>query len=68
MNYTPYHYKIVLMKCVLLVPDKFVPDFSPKCTIKKFLAPDFSPNLLKIPNKKYIINYNKYLAKGEIKK
>ena len=27
MNYTPYHYKFVLMICVLLVPDKCIPDF-----------------------------------------
>ena len=30
LNYTPYHYKFVLMKCVLLVPDKFVPEIGRK--------------------------------------
>ena len=66
MNYTPYHYKFVLMKCVLLVPDKFVPEIHPKMPLKKFLAPDFSLKLLKNYKNWYIIKYvNKYLAKGE---
>ena len=47
MNYTPYHYKFVLMTHVLLVPDKCTPDFSPKYTIKKFFSPDFSPKAVK---------------------
>ena len=28
---TPYHYKFVFITCVLLVPDKFVPDFGRNC-------------------------------------
>ena len=33
---TPYHYKLVSITLFLLVPDKFVSEISPKCTIKKF--------------------------------
>ena len=53
---TPYHYKLESTTCVLLVPEEFVPEIWPKCTIKKFFSPDFFSKAVKISN---ILIYNK---------
>ena len=74
MNYTPPYYKKCEKKSFFLVPDKFVPDFWPKYTVKKIFSRDFYPilsyiknyveKLLNFPNNWYIIKiYSKYLAK-----